>query len=56
VLSPPSSSVSATNVVVVEDGMGALGAVAFATPAPPNIRAAVVRVMPKVYAYVYSIA
>src|SRR6478672_3366055 len=51
VLSPSSLVVvvaSSANVVVVDDGKGALGAVALATPAPPNIRAAVVNVMPTV--------
>src|SRR6476620_5581201 len=50
VLSPSSlvAVASSANVVVVDDGTGALGAVALATPAPPNIRAAVVNVMPTV--------
>jgi hypothetical protein len=39
---------SSANVDVVEDGIGVMGAVALATPAPPNKSAAVVKVTPSV--------
>jgi hypothetical protein len=40
------SSVSAATAVVVDDGIGAMGVVAWATPAPPNSRVKAIRDTP----------
>src|SRR5918994_1185670 len=48
VLSLSPSSVSAANVVVVDDGTGPMGVIAWATPAPPNSRVKAVKDTPRV--------